>query len=173
MDTLFSLSSLSGHSDSFSLFLKVVLQSNIFFSVSTEQNRTKIESSIPIEWSRVGISCIKDLFIDNTFALFQQISNRFSLPKNHFFRYLQVRSFITNTYREFPLLTDETPLDMFFKASFSLFTNQITLCVHILWTPSKIPGPTDWGLVFQIRFEVRLLLIFINVQFALNIVLFS
>lgn len=114
MNTLFPLSSLSGHSDSFSLFLKVVFQSNIF-SVSTEQNRTKLESSIPIEWSRVGISCIKDLFIDNTFALFQQISNRFSLPKNHFFRYLQVCSFITNTYREFPLLTDETPLDMFFK----------------------------------------------------------
>lgn len=48
-------------------------------------------------WSRYGIKTFRDLYIDNVFASFQQLSGKFSLPKNHFFFFIYrcVALFIT------------------------------------------------------------------------------
>lgn len=37
-----------------------------------------------LRWERLGINTFKDLYIDNVFASFQQLSERFSLPRQHF-----------------------------------------------------------------------------------------
>lgn len=63
--------------------------------------------------SNLGIKRFKDLYVDNIFASFQQLLELFSLPKHHFFRHLQIRSFVHNKYAQFPNLPDDTPLDAF------------------------------------------------------------
>lgn len=40
--------------------------------------------------------------MDDIFASFSQLSQAFNLPKKHFFRYLQVRSFVQKTFPMFP-----------------------------------------------------------------------
>uniref|UniRef100_A0A3P9H232 Reverse transcriptase domain-containing protein n=1 Tax=Oryzias latipes TaxID=8090 RepID=A0A3P9H232_ORYLA len=54
------------------------------------------------EWSRRGVCLIDDLFIDNTFACFDQLLVKFNIPRSHFFRYLQLRSFVFKSYPCFP-----------------------------------------------------------------------
>lgn len=46
------------------------------------------------EWQGLGIECFRDLFIDNSFVSFEELSERFKLPKTHFFRYLQIKHFL-------------------------------------------------------------------------------
>lgn len=60
-----------------------------------------------------GIETFGDLYLDNTFAYFQQLSEKFSLPRHHFFRYLQIRSFVRNFSSHFPNLPETSPIDPF------------------------------------------------------------
>lgn len=53
-------------------------------------------------WFRRGIVNINDLFHENTFVTFSYLSEKFNLPKTHFFRYLQTREFIRNKFSHFP-----------------------------------------------------------------------
>lgn len=53
-------------------------------------------------WSTFGIKSFNDLYIDDLFASFQQLSSKFDLPKSHFFRYLQIRSYIKEKTPQFP-----------------------------------------------------------------------
>lgn len=46
------------------------------------------------QWFNKGIRAIHDLYIEDTFASFSQLSQNFDLPMNPFFRYLQIRSFV-------------------------------------------------------------------------------
>ena len=46
------------------------------------------------EWQRLGTECFRDLFIDNRFVSFEQLTEKFNFPKSHFFRYLQIRHFL-------------------------------------------------------------------------------
>lgn len=45
-------------------------------------------------WRELGICNIGDLYIKGTFAFFQQRQERYNLPRNHFFRYLQIRDYV-------------------------------------------------------------------------------
>lgn len=36
-------------------------------------------------WHGAELHCFQDLFVENTFASFQQVSEKFSLPNSHFF----------------------------------------------------------------------------------------
>ncbi|KAF3833342.1 hypothetical protein F7725_027007 [Dissostichus mawsoni] len=51
----------------------------------------------------------KTFYIDNTFASFQQLSDTFALPRQHFFRYLQIRSFVSNRFPQFPNHPTDSP----------------------------------------------------------------
>ena len=93
--------------------------------------------SVFLRWTNFGIHNFKDLYINNVFATFQQLSDKFSLPKQHFFRYLQVRSFVHGTFPSFPNLPSDLTLDSkvfltpipTLKGSISYIYNQInTLC---------------------------------------------
>uniref|UniRef100_A0A3B5RAA6 Reverse transcriptase domain-containing protein n=1 Tax=Xiphophorus maculatus TaxID=8083 RepID=A0A3B5RAA6_XIPMA len=92
-----------------------------------------LTDGIFLSWRRTGILTFHDMYIDNTFASFQQISGKFGIPRHHFFRYLQVRSFVRSTYSDFPNLPKDSPLDIFLKptvkskGAISFFYNQITL----------------------------------------------
>lgn len=66
-------------------------------------------------WSNLGIKSFKDLYIDNVFASFEQLSEKFDLPKHHLFRFFQIRSFVINTFPRFPNVPIESPLDTFLK----------------------------------------------------------
>ncbi len=45
-------------------------------------------------WMDKGISKIADLYSEGTLMSFQQLIDKYNLPRKHFFKYLQIRSFI-------------------------------------------------------------------------------
>lgn len=47
-------------------------------------------------WMNRVVHKIGDLYSDGVLMSFEQVSNKYNLPKKHFFKYLQVRSFITS-----------------------------------------------------------------------------
>lgn len=53
-------------------------------------------------WHDKGIHSISDLYIDNSFASFEQLSTKYKLPNSHFFRYLQIRDFVKKKFSNFP-----------------------------------------------------------------------
>uniref|UniRef100_A0A3B3HQU1 Reverse transcriptase domain-containing protein n=1 Tax=Oryzias latipes TaxID=8090 RepID=A0A3B3HQU1_ORYLA len=53
-------------------------------------------------WSANGLRTLKDLFIEGQFVSFQRLKSEFKIPKVHFFRYLQLRSFLSTTFTHFP-----------------------------------------------------------------------
>lgn len=89
--------------------------------------------SVFLRWTNFGIHNFKDLYINKVFASFQQLSDKFSLPKQHFFRYLQVCSFVHDTFPSFSNLPCDSALDSFLtpiptlKGSISYIYNQINL----------------------------------------------
>uniref|UniRef100_A0A669D0H5 Reverse transcriptase domain-containing protein n=1 Tax=Oreochromis niloticus TaxID=8128 RepID=A0A669D0H5_ORENI len=64
------------------------------------------------DWHDRGITCFNDLFFDNTFASFAQLSEKFNLPRTHLFRYLQTRQFLQSQIPNFPVAPDASPGDM-------------------------------------------------------------
>lgn len=66
-------------------------------------------------WARLAIKTLRDLYVDSLFASCQQLVNTFSLPKRHFFRYLQVRSFVRNSFPQFPALPTPSDSEIFLK----------------------------------------------------------
>ena len=56
-------------------------------------------------WSDSGITTLNNLFDGPTLMSFDQIQQKYGLPRGHFFRYLQVRDFIL---RNTTLSTDST-----------------------------------------------------------------
>ena len=62
-------------------------------------------------WHDKGIRSMWDLYIDNTFASFEQLSQKFGLTGIHFFRYLQIRDFVRKSFVNFPLIPKLTCLD--------------------------------------------------------------
>lgn len=58
------------------------------------------------EWQRLGIERFRDLFIDNSFVSFEQLTEKFNLPKSHFFMYLQIRHFLRCQIPSFPQAPD-------------------------------------------------------------------
>lgn len=97
-------------------------------------------------WAQLGVRCIRDLFIDGVFTSFQQLVSKFSLPKNHFFRYLQVRSFISKTYACFPALPPDSDIENIMNAlsSFKGAVSSIYSNIHGLRSDSLGAYRTTW-----------------------------
>lgn len=53
-------------------------------------------------WFRQGLKTFDDFYIENKFASFEQISTKFNIPPSGFFRYLQVRHFVSGSISGFP-----------------------------------------------------------------------
>jgi exonuclease III len=69
------------------------------------------------DWSVNGIRVLKDMYIDGTFATFQQMKTKFQIPNTHFFKYLQLRSFAASSVSHFPSLPPESLLDTVLKVN--------------------------------------------------------
>ncbi|XP_059843193.1 uncharacterized protein fam185a isoform X1 [Hypanus sabinus] len=65
-------------------------------------------------WKRKGIKCFRDLFFEGSLMSFDQLSNKFELPKSNFFRYLQIRNFLHKILPSFPNSTSTDLLGMIF-----------------------------------------------------------
>uniref|UniRef100_A0A3P8TZR2 Reverse transcriptase zinc-binding domain-containing protein n=1 Tax=Amphiprion percula TaxID=161767 RepID=A0A3P8TZR2_AMPPE len=63
------------------------------------------------DWQVMGIKSFKDLFIDNNFASFDQLTNKFGIPRTHFFRYLQIRHFLQSQLPDFPEAPQSSVID--------------------------------------------------------------
>lgn len=46
------------------------------------------------KWADKGIKSIKDLYSSNKFQSFEELVSTFNIPRNHFFKYLQIRNFV-------------------------------------------------------------------------------
>lgn len=53
-------------------------------------------------WFNKGIVQISDLFVEGSFLSFERLIKDFDIPKTHFFRYLQIRSFVTKHFTTYP-----------------------------------------------------------------------
>ena len=62
-------------------------------------------------WHRNGLVFFGDLFVEATFASFNMLQKDHNLPNNHFFRYLQVRSFARKHF-PFPSLSPKNATDI-------------------------------------------------------------
>ena len=60
-----------------------------------------------VQWSDKGLSSVKDLYINNHFASFAQLQEKFGLPSSHFFRYLQVRNIVRQSIPHFETLPEQ------------------------------------------------------------------
>lgn len=63
-------------------------------------------------WSSHGIKSFNDLYIEGIFASFPQIMAKYEIPKSHFFRYLQIRSFVKSVSSLFPSQPATAAIDM-------------------------------------------------------------
>ncbi len=52
-------------------------------------------------WEKKGLKCFEDLFINNVFASFSELSLSFNLPSSHLFRYFQIRHCASSLFSGF------------------------------------------------------------------------
>lgn len=64
------------------------------------------------KWSDHGLVYVWQLFNGGNLKTFEQLKNDFELPRTDFFRYLQLRTFLT-THKEWTKLTAPTPIEEF------------------------------------------------------------
>ena len=107
------------------------------------------------EWHRKGIRHFRDLFVQNSFASFKQLSEKFDLPTIHFFRYLQVRHFIRSQVQSFPMASDMNIVDEVFdlhptrKGLISIIYNKLTGIRHVPLDKIKSAWEQDLNLVLS------------------------
>jgi len=71
-----------------------------------------IADSLLWGWRDREIQTVADLYINDTFASFQQLKEKFNLPKDSFFKFLQIRDWVKEKSKEiFPDIPRETPLE--------------------------------------------------------------
>lgn len=86
------------------MFPKSPIHSNHVFNPSI------IDKSFT-SWQANGIREINDLYYEGAFCSFQQMCEQFNIPKNNFFRYLQIRVFIRKMFPQFPAPPPCSPFD--------------------------------------------------------------
>ncbi|KAM7402819.1 hypothetical protein PAMP_018030 [Pampus punctatissimus] len=66
-------------------------------------------------WVKRGISKLQDLYVNNHFASFETLVNRYNIPRSHFYRYLQLRNFVASHCQDFPSRPPGSLLDCILK----------------------------------------------------------
>lgn len=62
-------------------------------------------------WKDKQIVFIKHLYIDGTFASFEQVIHEFNLQPTNFFGYLQIRDFVRKHFSSFPVIPPPILID--------------------------------------------------------------
>ncbi len=66
-------------------------------------------------WVETGVTTVENLLIDNSFASFDQLTSKFNIPRSHFFRFLQLRRFISTSSSYFSSKPPSSFLDSIIK----------------------------------------------------------
>uniref|UniRef100_A0AAR2M2X3 Reverse transcriptase zinc-binding domain-containing protein n=1 Tax=Pygocentrus nattereri TaxID=42514 RepID=A0AAR2M2X3_PYGNA len=66
-------------------------------------------------WAKRGVVSLSDLYIDGKFASFEQLTQRYNIPRIHFYRYLQLRNFVSSNLDSFPLSPSISLLESIYK----------------------------------------------------------
>lgn len=61
----------------------------------------QITDGIMSNWASKGVKTVEDLYILDTFSNFQQLTEKFKLPKHNLFKYFQIRHWIRNNCSDF------------------------------------------------------------------------
>lgn len=83
------------HFDLQNMSLSSPITANTFFYPS-------VQDAAFHAWQRQGLKNFSDLYIGDKFASFEQLSAKYNLPSSSFFRYLQVRHFVSSSIPGFP-----------------------------------------------------------------------
>ena len=110
-------------------------------------------------WQDKGIRSMWYLYIDNTFASFEQLSQKFGLTGIHSFRYLQIRDFVRKSFVNFPLIPKLNCLDTLLfvntakkgRVSMIYSTMKLWTVVIPLLNMLEDIGRMNWGLPYQMR----------------------
>uniref|UniRef100_A0A3P9JW43 Reverse transcriptase domain-containing protein n=1 Tax=Oryzias latipes TaxID=8090 RepID=A0A3P9JW43_ORYLA len=92
-------------------------------------------------WHRNGIKSISDLYTNNVFSSFEQLSKKYALPNQHLFRFFQIRDYVKKLFPHFPNRPPETLLDVLLSKD--PFVNGCISSVYkSIWTASSKPSNT-------------------------------
>ncbi|KAI2651145.1 Holliday junction resolvase RecU [Labeo rohita] len=88
-----------------------------------------------------GLATVSQLYIDNNFASFTQLRDKFFLPSSHLFRYFQILNFIRKQFSNFPFLPTKNILDI------------LDLHTSLKGSPSMRPLKALWKEELNLTFE--------------------
>jgi len=71
-------------------------------------------------WVGSGVGALSDLYIENKFASFEQLQQKYGLHKSFFYRYLQLRGFVASNSNCFPLSPPESLLETILKCKVNM-----------------------------------------------------
>ncbi len=66
-------------------------------------------------WARKGVISLSDLYMDGNFTSFEQLAQKYDIPKAHFYRYLQLRNFVALNSNDFPSCPPISLIDSIFE----------------------------------------------------------
>ena len=66
-------------------------------------------------WAKRGVFSFSDLYVDGSFAAFEQLIQKYNIPRSHFYRYLQLRNFVSSNFDCFPSTPPTSLLESVFK----------------------------------------------------------
>ncbi len=93
-----------------------------------------------VYWSNQGVHSVADLYIEGTFASFEQLTVRYNIPRSHFFRFLQIRDFARKHFANFPSAPPPSATDTILrfdvcsKGSISKLINTPADSLRISWS---------------------------------------
>lgn len=90
-------------------------------------------------WSRRGMLSLSDLYIDGNCASFEQLVQKYHIPKSHFYRYLQLRNFVFSNFKCFPLCPPTCLLDSIFDCKLVKKKRTISTIYKILYSHNLMP----------------------------------
>lgn len=122
-------------------------------------------------WATKGLTKITQLYKDQTFSSFAELSTKYDLPNSHLFRYFQIRHYVQHQFCEFPNHPPESELDKILSLSTSRrgLTSTLYNLVH-----SSCPDPTislkqtweqdlgltisdaDWGVILNLTHDTSI-----------------
>ena len=100
-------------------------------------------------WHRNGIFC--DLYPDDVFISFETLENDHNIPRSHYFRFLQIRSFTSKRFLSFPFPPPKNHLDAILgldpygKKRVSVIYNMLGDLRPISWDKTKRAWERDLG----------------------------
>ena len=102
-------------------------------------------------WHRNGLIFFCDLYSDNTFISFETLENDHNIPRSHYFRFFQIRSFTREKFPSFPFIPPRNyldailELDPYDRKRVSVIYNMIRDLKPMSWDKTRMAWEKDLG----------------------------